>query len=122
MATYVARGLDPALARQVAAQLMAHDALEAHARDELGISAALQARPIQAALASAGSFVAGALMPLAVTALAPEAHLIPIVALSGLWIVLSRLVKTPGNRLPDFAAYPPLTVANWSITTTSKSS
>ena len=60
MAIYVARGLDPALARQVAAQLMAHDALEAHARDELGISAALQARPIQAALASAGSFVAGA--------------------------------------------------------------
>ena len=63
---------------------MAHDALEAHARDELGISAALQARPIQAALASAGSFVAGALMPLAVTALAPEAHLIPIVALTSL--------------------------------------
>jgi len=84
MAIYVARGLDPALARQVAAQLMAHDALEAHARDELGISAALQARPIQAALASAGSFVAGALMPLAVTALAPEIHLIPIVALTSL--------------------------------------
>ena len=63
---------------------MAHDALEAHARDELGISAALQARPIQAALASAGSFVAGALMPLAVTTVAQEAHLIPIVALTSL--------------------------------------
>ena len=59
-AIYVARGLDPALAKQVAEQLMAHDALGAHARDELGISAAFSARPIQAALASAGSFVVGA--------------------------------------------------------------
>ncbi|MGA2436850.1 MAG: VIT family protein [Bryobacteraceae bacterium] len=66
---YVARGLAPALAKQVAGQLMAHDALGAHARDELGISAALRARPIQAALASACSFAAGALMPLAVTCL-----------------------------------------------------
>jgi VIT1/CCC1 family predicted Fe2+/Mn2+ transporter len=55
MAIYVARGLEPALAKQVAEQLMAHDALGAHARDELGISEALKARPIQAALASAGS-------------------------------------------------------------------
>src|SRR5271165_2548261 len=54
MAIYVARGLDPALAKQVAEQLMAHDALGAHARDELGISTAFRARPIQAALASAG--------------------------------------------------------------------
>jgi len=79
-AIYVARGLDPALAEQVAAQLMAHDALGAHARDELGISAALSARPIQAALASAASFVAGALLPLVVTAIAPEAGLIPLVS------------------------------------------
>jgi vacuolar iron transporter family protein len=79
-AIYVARGLDPALARQVADQLMAHDALGAHARDELGISAALSARPIQAALASAGSFAVGALMPLLVTAIAPEAGLIPLVS------------------------------------------
>ena len=55
-AIYVARGLEPALAKQVAEQLMAHDALGAHARDELGISEALSARPLQAALASAGSF------------------------------------------------------------------
>ncbi len=79
-AIYVARGLDPTLARQVADQLMARDALGAHARDELGISPALRARPIQAALASAASFAVGAVMPLAVTAIAPEAGLIPLVA------------------------------------------
>jgi VIT1/CCC1 family predicted Fe2+/Mn2+ transporter len=79
-AIYVARGLDPSLAKQVAQQLMAHDALGAHARDELGISKTLVARPIQAALASAGSFAAGAAMPLLVTALAPEASLIPLVS------------------------------------------
>ena len=84
MAIYVARGLDPTLAKQVAAQLMAHDALGAHARDELGISASFTARPIQAALASAASFVAGAAMPLAVAAIAPEAGLIPIVSGSSL--------------------------------------
>ena len=80
MAIYVARGLDPRLAKQVAEQLMAHDALGAHAQDELGISATLKARPIQAALASAGSFAVGAAMPLAVTAIAPEASLIPLVS------------------------------------------
>ena len=79
-AIYVARGLEPALAKQVAEQLMAHDALGAHARDELGITEALRARPTQAALASAGSFAAGAAMPLLVTAIAPEPDLIPFVA------------------------------------------
>jgi VIT1/CCC1 family predicted Fe2+/Mn2+ transporter len=79
-AIYIARGLDPTLAKQVAEQLMAHDALGAHALDELGISVALRARPIQAAFASAGSFAAGALMPLIVTAIAPEESLIPIVS------------------------------------------
>lgn len=79
-AIYVGRGLDPALAKQVAGQLMAHDALGAHARDELGISPALSARPIQAALASAGSFVVGAAMPLVVTAIAPHAGLVPLVS------------------------------------------
>ncbi len=79
-AIYVARGLDSSLAKQVAEQLMAHDALGAHARDELGISETLRARPIQAAWASAGSFAIGALLPLLVTALAPEARLIPLVA------------------------------------------
>jgi VIT1/CCC1 family predicted Fe2+/Mn2+ transporter len=79
-AIYVARGLDAKLAKQVAQQLMAHDALGAHARDELGISAAFTARPIQAALASAASFAVGAAMPLGVTAIAPEGALIPLVA------------------------------------------
>jgi len=79
-AIYVARGLDRSLARQVAQQLMNHDALGAHARDELGISRHVRARPIQAALASAVSFAVGAAMPLLVTAVAPEAHLIPLVS------------------------------------------
>ena len=79
-AIYVARGLDRALAKKVADQLMAHDALGAHARDELGINAAFSARPIQAALASGASFSVGASMPLLVTAVAPVAGLIPLVA------------------------------------------
>jgi len=80
MAIYVARGLDPALAKKVAEELMAHDALGAHARDELGISETLRARPIQAATASAGSFAVGAALPLLVTATTPEAGLIPLVS------------------------------------------
>ena len=80
MAIYVGRGLDPALAKQVAAQLMAHDALGAHARDELGITETLRARPLQAALASACSFAVGAALPLLVTTLAPEARLLPLVS------------------------------------------
>ena len=84
MAIYVGRGLDPALAQQVAAQLMAHDALGAHARDELGITETLRARPLQAACASACSFAVGAAMPLVVTALAPEARLIPLVSSTSL--------------------------------------
>ena len=83
-AIYIARGLGPALAQQVAAQLMQHDALGAHARDELGISEVLSARPVQAALASAGSFAVGALLPLAVTALVPAPSLIPWVAATSL--------------------------------------
>jgi VIT1/CCC1 family predicted Fe2+/Mn2+ transporter len=73
---YVKRGLEPALAQQVAKQLMAHDALGAHARDELGISETLSAKPVQAALASAASFAVGASLPLAVAALAPAPGLI----------------------------------------------
>jgi VIT1/CCC1 family predicted Fe2+/Mn2+ transporter len=83
-AIYVSRGLDPSLAKQVAEQLMAHDALGAHARDELGISETLSARPIQAAFTSAGSFAVGAAMPLLVTALAPEASLIVLVPATSL--------------------------------------
>jgi VIT1/CCC1 family predicted Fe2+/Mn2+ transporter len=79
-AIYIARGLDPLLAKEVANQLMTHDALEAHARDELGISEPLRARPIQAAFASAGSFAVGAAMPLFVTAISPTAALIPLVS------------------------------------------
>ena len=84
MAIYVNRGLDPSLAKQVAEQLMAHDALGAHARDELGISDSLSARPVQAGLASAGTFAVGAVMPLLPVVIAPGPYLIPIVAGSSL--------------------------------------
>ncbi len=84
MAIYVARGLEPSLAKQVAEQLMVHDALGAHARDELGISETFRARPIQAAFASAASFAAGAAMPILVTAIAPAARLIPFVSITSL--------------------------------------
>ncbi len=79
-AIYVARGLDPGLAAQVAEQLMAHNAIGAHARDELGISETLSARPIQAALVSAGSFAVGAALPLMVAAIVSETRLILLVA------------------------------------------
>ena len=79
-AIYVARGLDPSLAKQVAEQLMIHDAIGAHAQDELGISETLRARPIQAALASASSFAVGAAMPLLITAIAPAVGLLPLVS------------------------------------------
>lgn len=82
---YVERGLDAELAKQVAVQLMQHDAIGAHARDELGISETMNARPIQAALSSAASFAAGAALPLAVTALAPVASLIG-------WVTATSLV------------------------------
>jgi VIT1/CCC1 family predicted Fe2+/Mn2+ transporter len=77
---YVQRGLDPSLAWQVAEQLMAHDALAAHARDELGLSEVHSARPIQAALASAAAFAVGAVMPLAIVVLSPAWGIIPFVA------------------------------------------
>jgi VIT1/CCC1 family predicted Fe2+/Mn2+ transporter len=83
-AIYVARGLDHALAKQVAEQLMAKDAIGAHARDELGISDTLRARPLQAALASAGSFAMGAALPLLVTVLSPRTALIPLVSVASL--------------------------------------
>ena len=79
-AIYVGRGLEPALAQKVAEQLMAHDALGAHARDELGISDTFSARPTVAALASAGSFAVGAVMPLLVVAFSPHANLISFVS------------------------------------------
>jgi vacuolar iron transporter family protein len=81
---YEGRGLDPGLAQQVATQLMAADAIGAHARDELGISEVTSARPIQAAVASAATFAVGAALPLAVVAIGPEARMIPFVAGSSL--------------------------------------
>ncbi len=81
---YTRRGIEPALARQVAEQLMAHDALAAHAQEELGISENLSARPIQAAFASAGSFAIGAVMPLAVVLVVPESSLVVAVSLVSL--------------------------------------
>ena len=84
---YVARGLDAELARQVATQLMAKDALGAHARDELGISDTLSARPIQAALASAGTFAVGAAMPLLVVALVSPSALVWAVSGSSLFFL-----------------------------------
>lgn len=79
-AIYVDRGLDPELARQVAVQLMAKDPLAAHARDELGISETIAARPIQAALTSAVTFAVGAALPLLTVVISPVAYLIPVVA------------------------------------------
>jgi VIT1/CCC1 family predicted Fe2+/Mn2+ transporter len=79
-AIYIGRGLDAHLARQVADQLMKHDALGAHARDELGITAMLRARPIQAALASAASFAVGAALPLVFAALANATNIVWLIA------------------------------------------
>ena len=76
---YVQRGLSPALAKQVAQQLTAHDALGAHARDELGITESLRARPLQAALASAAAFAAGAVLPILAVLLAPSGRIEPVV-------------------------------------------
>ncbi len=90
---YIGRGVAPALARQVAAQMTAKDALGAHARDELGISQAMRARPVQAAMASAASFAGGAALPLVVAAAAPMTMLawaapaasLAFLAVLGLW-------------------------------------
>lgn len=81
---YVQRGLDPELAQQVAVQLMAHDALAAHARDELGLSEIHAARPLQAALASAVTFALGAAVPLLIAWQSPQRLIIPLVAGSSL--------------------------------------
>lgn len=86
---YISRGLDPLLAAQVAEQLMNHDALGAHARDELGISATSIARPIQAALTSAATFSIGAGLPLLIVLLTPDTDLIvPVSSASLLFLIL----------------------------------
>lgn len=96
-AIYVKRGLDQALARQVAEQLMAKDALIAHARDELGISELTAARPVQAALTSAATFSVGAAMPLLMILLSPEDTLVPIVSAASLGFL--ALLGAVGARL-----------------------
>jgi vacuolar iron transporter family protein len=106
-AIYVRRGLDAALARQVSKQLMAHDALGAHARDELGISETLTARPAQAALASAGSFALGAAMPLLAVVLIPRGLLIPVVvgaSLAFLGVLGALAAMVGGARVATGAA------------------
>ncbi|GEO39448.1 membrane protein [Skermanella aerolata] len=93
---YVGRGLTLDLARQVAVQLMDHDKLGAHARDELGISEITTARPVQAAMASAASFAVGAALPLVTVLLAPAGMLIP--AVSVLSLALLSLLGAVGAR------------------------
>lgn len=93
---YVKRGVDPALARQVAQHLMSKDALIAHARDELGISEITAARPVQAALASAAAFSVGAAMPLAMVVVSPAGELVPVV--SGASLCFLALLGAIGAR------------------------
>jgi VIT1/CCC1 family predicted Fe2+/Mn2+ transporter len=94
---YERRGLDRDLAQQVAEQLMAHDALGAHARDELGITDTMKPRPLQAGLASAGTFSIGALLPLLAAAFAPAANVVwsvtaaSLLALAGLGVLSARI-------------------------------
>jgi VIT1/CCC1 family predicted Fe2+/Mn2+ transporter len=94
---YIARGLTPDLAAQVADQMSAHDALGAHARDELGLSELTRARPMQAAVASAAAFAAGAALPLAMATLVPVARLAPVV--TGGTLILLALLGATAARL-----------------------
>ena len=109
-AIYVGRGLDAKLAAEVATQLMAHDALGAHARDELGISEMLTARPVQAALASAATFSVGAALPLLVVLLVPASMLMWAVAGSSL-LFLALLGALSGR-----AGGAPVATAAWRVT------
>lgn len=105
-AIYVSRGVTPELATQVAQQLMAHDALSAHARDELGIREDTAARPVQAAVTSAVTFSTGSALPLLTAMLAPAAIRIPLLAATSLvfLIVLGWLGAAAGNAPPLRAA------------------
>lgn len=96
---YVTRGLERPLAREVATQLMRHDALGAHARDELGITETMSARPLQAALASAATFAVGAFLPLLTVFLVPVEYLTPAIALVSLiaLVVLGGLAARVGG-------------------------
>jgi VIT1/CCC1 family predicted Fe2+/Mn2+ transporter len=103
---YVSRGLEPALAKQVAEQLMAHDAIGAHARDELGISEVQRARPVQAAVASAGAFSIGATLPLLITLVSPVGRLtIAVTGMSLLFLaLLGWLAARAGGAAPLLGA------------------
>jgi VIT1/CCC1 family predicted Fe2+/Mn2+ transporter len=104
-AIYVNRGLDGELASKVARQLMEHDALGAHARDELGISDALAARPVQAALASAGTFAVGAALPLLVVLIFPAALVMWSVSGSSLiFLALLGSLSAKAGGAPAFLA------------------
>ncbi len=104
---YVARGVSPPLAKQVADELMAHDALGAHARDELGITDLQRARPVQAALASATTFAVGAALPLVVGLLAPRAFLTVLVGAASLVSLasLGALAARAGGASPWVGAW-----------------
>ena len=106
-AIYVARGLDSALANNVATQLMAHDALGAHSRDELGISDTTTAQPVQAAMASAATFSVGAVMPLLVVWLVPESKLMWTVSISSILFLaaLGSLAARAGGSSVWIAAW-----------------
>lgn len=109
---YVARGLAPELAQQVADQLMAKDALTAHARDELGISEVTTARPVQAAVASAATFAAGAMLPLGVVVLSPAAAILTNVAVASLFFLAA--LGAAGARAGGAAVLKPvLRVTFW---------
>ena len=107
---YVGRGVEPELARQVAMQLMAHDALGSHARDELGISEELSAKPLSAAFASATSFVVGAILPVTVTLIVPLQNVI-------LWVSIMSLgfLATLG-AVAAKAGGAPLLAGAWRVT------
>ncbi len=107
---YERRGLEPALARKVAEQLMAKDALAAHARDELGLTRSMRARPIQAALASAASFSVGAGLPLVVAAVGPASMLIPLVS-GGSLVFLAALGAVAART-----AGAPIIAGTWRVT------
>ncbi|MBT0961821.1 VIT1/CCC1 transporter family protein [Denitromonas iodatirespirans] len=111
-AIYIQRGLSPTLANQVARQLMAHDALGAHARDELGITQTLSARPVQAALTSAAAFAVGAALPLTAAALAPAPLLLPMVSVTSL-VVLTALGALGARAGGAPMAHAALRVAFW---------
>lgn len=107
---YVDRGVEPELAKQIAAQLMAHDALGSHARDELGISESLSAKPLSAAFASATSFIVGAILPVAVTLIAPLQSVI-------FWIsIMSLVFLATLGAVAAKAGGAPLLAGAWRVT------